>query len=112
MNDIAYSLAAGGFTGVVGVIIGYICVKRYLKEELVNPDIERLDKDLKAMKADFEQKLADVKEDNHHLSQKLDKKFDELNIKLDKNSQVVSSMQGMLTVMFNGLRNGVDYGER
>lgn len=112
MNDIAYSLAAGGFAGVIGVIIGYIRVKRYLKEELVNPDVERLDNDLKAMKADFERKLADVKEVNQHLSQKLDKKFDELNAKIDKNSQVVSSVQGMLTVMFNGLRNGVDYGER
>ena len=112
MNDIAYSLAAGGFAGVAGVIIGYIRVKRYLKEELVNPDIERIDKDLKAMRADFERKLADVKEDNMHLSQKLDKKFDELNSKVDKNSQVVSSMQGMLTVMFNGLRNGVtEYGQ-
>ena len=112
MNDIAYSITAGGLAGVAGVIIGYIRVKRYLKEELVNPDIERLDSDLKAMKADFERKLADVKEDNMHLSQKLDKKFDELNSKVDKNSQVVSSMQGMLTVMFNGYRNGAnEYGQ-
>ena len=105
MNEFSYALAGFGFAGIVGVIIGYIRLKHSLKEEIVDPDIERLEAVIKAMKEDFEQRLAKVENEGQKMSEKLDHKFDELNRKLDKNSQAVSTMQGMLTAIFNGLRS-------
>ena len=107
MNDIYAAAIGGGITGTLGVVVCYIRLKKLLKEEIVDPEIMRLESIVKEMRKDFESELNHVIEDNNKLSAKLDKKFDELNSKMDKNSQAVSTMQGMLTAIFNGLRNNV-----
>ena len=111
MNDIYAAAIGGGITGTLGVVVCYIRLKKLLKEEIVDPEIMRLESIVKEMRKDFESELNHVIEDNNNndnkLSAKLDKKFDELNSKMDKNSQAVSTMQGMLTAIFNGLRNNV-----
>ena len=106
MSDIYAAIAGGGITGTIGVIVGYIRLKKLLKEEIVDPEIARVECLVSDLRRDFDQKLARVEEDYSHLSNKIDKKFDELNHKMDKNSQAVSTMQGMVTAIFNGWRNG------
>lgn len=100
-----------GFTAAGLVILFFLIIKikNGLKAEIVDPDINALKKELKQMRADFEKELAAVKEDGQKMSEKIDRKFDEVNDKLDKNSQAVSTMSGMLTAIFNGLRN--QYGQ-
>lgn len=109
MSEIQPYLSEISIAGLLGLFVWFLRLKRSLKAELVDPDITRIDNDLKALRAEFEKQLAAVKEDNQKMSDKLDRKFDELNIKLDKNSQAVSSMQGMLTVIFNGLKSNSQY---
>lgn len=105
MNEFSYALAGFGFAGIVGVIIGYIRLKHSLKEEIVDPDINSLKMFINTKLTDFEQRLAKVEDDGQKMSDKIDHKFEEVNAKLDRNSQAVSTMQGMLTAIFNGLRN-------
>jgi len=106
MNEIYAAIIGGGVTGTIGIIIGYIRLKKLLKAEIVDPEIQRLETLVDELRKDFGQKLARVEEDYNKLSNKIDKKFDELNHKMDKNSQAVSNMQGMVTAIFNGWRNG------
>lgn len=110
MNDIYAAAIGGGLTGTIGVIVGYIRLKRLLKAEIVDPEISRIEGVVYNLRRDFDQKLARVQEDYSNLSSKIDKKFDELNHKMDKNSQAVSTMQGMVTAIFNGCRNS-QYGQ-
>lgn len=113
MNDLSSVLTGVTAASLLGVIYGYIRLKRHLKEEIVDPDITNLKTFINAKMGDFEQRLVKVEDDGHKMSEKIDHKFEEVNAKLDKNSQAVSTMQGMLTAIFNGLRNGaIDYGER
>lgn len=106
MNELSSALAGVSFAGMIAVIIGYIRLKRTLKEEIVDPDIKRLEGLITSLKEEFSLKLSKVEEENYRMSDKLDKKFEELNSKMDKNSQAVSNMQGMLTAIFNGLKYG------
>ena len=103
-------LAALGAGGMITLFFLYIRLKKTLKEEIVDPDINDIRKEIKQMRADFEKELAIVKEDGQKMSEKIDRKFDEVNAKLDKNSQAVSTMNGMLTAIFNGLRSN-QYGQ-
>lgn len=106
MSDLSSALAGISFAGMIAVIVGYIRLKRTLKEEIVDPDIKRLEGLITSLKEEFSLKLSKVEEENYRMSDKLDKKFEELNSKMDKNSQAVSNMQGMLTAIFNGLKYG------
>ena len=93
---------AAGLVALFFLIIGF---KNSLKREIVDPEITALKKEIKQMKEEFEKELEAVKQDNQKMSVKIDKKFDEINDKLDRNSQAVSNIQGMITVIFNGVRN-------
>lgn len=96
--------------GLVALFFLIISLKNGLKKEIVDPEINNIKKEIKQMRDDFEKELQTVKEDGQKMSEKLDKKFDELNKKLDKNSEAVSTMSGMITVIFNGIRNS-EYGQ-
>lgn len=108
--DISSVLAGVSLVGVISIIIGWIRVKHTLKEEIVDPEISQIKLMMTTWQEQFARKLAKVEEENNRMSDKLDRKFDELNSKMDKNSQVVSQMQGMLTAMFNGMRDN-QYGQ-
>ena len=112
MSEFSSALAGISFAGLCGIVYGYIRLKHHLKEEIVDPDIKELKTALNIMKANFEQRLSKVEAEGMQMSEKIDRKFQEVNAKLDKNSQAVSTMQGMLTAIFNGLRNGAtNYGQ-
>lgn len=111
MSDLSSTIAGISFATLVGIIFGYIRLKRHLKEEIVDPDVKRLEDVIKDLKEDFDRRLVKVEDDGKRMSDKLDHKFAELNDKLDRNSQEVSTMKGMLTAIFNGLRNGNEYGQ-
>lgn len=102
-----------GFTaaGLVVLFFLVITIKKGLKAEIVDPDINALKKEIKQMREEFEKELAAVKQDNQKMSEKLDRKFDELNKKIDKNSETVSTMSGMLTAIFNGMSRATEYGQ-
>ena len=110
MSELSSVLTGVSLAGILGIIIGYIRLKHHLKEEIVDPDITNLKTFINAKLGDFEQRLAKVEDEGHKMSEKIDHKFEEVNAKLDKNSQAVSTMQGMLTAIFNGLRNN-QYGQ-
>ena len=97
---------AAGLIALFFLIIGF---KNGLKKEIVDPEINALKKELKQMKEEFDKELEAVKQDNQKMSAKIDKKFDEINDKLDRNSQAVSTIQGMITAMFNGMRGNTQY---
>ena len=109
MSELQHYLSEISIAGLVGLFLWFLSIKRSLKAELVDPDIERLDKDIKSLRIDFENKLAKAEENNQKMFEMLDSRFKELNAKMDKNSQAVSSMQGMLTVIFNGMKNNGQY---
>ena len=109
MGDTQTILATLGAGGVIALFFLYIRLKKTLKEEIVDPDINDIRKELNQMKSEFNKELATVKEDGQKMSDKIDRKFDEVNKKLDQNSQAVSQMQGMLTAMFNGLQGNTNY---
>lgn len=112
MGDTNTILATLGAGGTIALFFLYIRLKKTLKEEIVDPDINDIRKELHQLKADFAKELAAVKDDNQKMSDKIDRKFDEVNKKLDQNSQAVSTMNGMLTAIFNGLRgNNTQYGQ-
>jgi len=111
MDNFSSALAGISFATLIGIIFGYIRLKRHLKEEIVDPDVKRLEEIIKDLKEDFDKRIAKVEGDGMRMSDKLDHKFAELNDKLDRNSHEVSTMKGMLTAIFNGLRNGSEYGQ-
>ena len=48
-------------------------------------------------------------EENNKLSNKIDKNFFELNRKMDDNNKEVANIQGMVSVMFNAMKQGNYY---
>ena len=113
------NLESVSIAAVVGSVIGSIVttivkthnLKKILKEEIVDPDInslkveiKRLNKELQDSKTTFKEELARMTNENNKLSDKLDKNFFELNRKFDDNSKEVANIQGMVTVMFNAMK--------
>lgn len=111
MNEANTLLAGLSIGGLVSLFFIYIRMKKYLKEEIVDPDINDLKKEIDVLKEDFSAKLSALQDDRMLLSSKIDAKFAELNRKMDKQAQDVAKMQGMLTAMFNGLRETSSYGQ-
>lgn len=104
---------------IVGSVLGAIVttivkthnLKKVLKEDIVEPDInnikqeiKRLDKEIENTKNSFKEELARMTEENNKLSNKIDKNFFELNRKIDENGREVASIQGMVKVMFNAMK--------
>jgi hypothetical protein len=111
MGDTNTLLAGLSIGGLVSLFFIYIRLKKHLKEEIVDPDIRDLKREIDALKEDFGGKLTALQDDRALLSSKIDTKFAELNRKLDKQAQDVAKMQGMLTAMFNGIRETNAYGQ-
>ena len=111
MNEANTLLAGLSIGGLVSLFFIYIRMKKYLKEEIVDPDINDLKREIDVLKEDFSAKLSALQDDRMLLSSKIDAKFAELNSKMDKQAQDVAKMQGMLTAMFNGLRETSTYGQ-
>ena len=112
MGDANTILATLGAGGVVALFLLYIRLKKTLKEEIVDPDIKNLEQRMTALEKTMSDKISRMEESTSRSVASLDRKFDELTKKLDITSQQVSQMQGMLTAMFNGLRdNNTNYGQ-
>lgn len=112
MEDTQTLLTALGAGGIITLFFLIIRMKKTLKEEIVDPDIKRLEDKIATLEKDMSGKISRMEENTSRSVANLDKKFDEMNSKFDITSQKVSQMQGMLTAMFNGLRaNNENYGQ-
>ena len=101
MEETQNLITAIGLGGMIVLFFLVIRIKKTLKEEIVDPDVKRLEQKMMLM----EEKISRMEENTSRSVANLDRKFDEMNSKLDATSQKVSQMQGMLTAMFNGLRS-------
>lgn len=112
MGDTQTIIAAIGAGGMITLFFLIIRIKKTLKEEIVDPDIKRLEGKIAALEVSMADKMSRMEENTSRSVASLDKKFDELNNKFDITSQKVSNMQGMLTAIFNGYReNANNYGQ-
>lgn len=112
MGDTGTLLAGLGLGGAVTLFFVYIRLKRTLKEEIVDPDIKRLEGKIAALEGSMADKISRMEESTSYSVANLDRKFDELSKKWDVTNQHVSQIQGMLTAMFNGFqRDNINYGQ-
>ena len=111
MGEVQTLIATLGAGGMITLFFLIMRLKRTLKEEIVDPDIKRLEDKIMSLEKDMSSKISRMEENTSRSVANLDKKFDEMNSKFDITSQKVSQMQGMLTAMFNGFRQGENYGQ-
>ena len=101
--------------GVLGAIISTLIkthnLKKVLKEEIVDPDIDSVRKEIKNLdekialyNSNFKDEISRMTEENNKLSNKIDKNFFELNRKMDDNNKEVANIQGMVSAMFNVMK--------
>lgn len=112
MGDTQTFLTAVGAGGMITLFFLYIRLKKTLKEEIVDPDIKRLEQKMSLLENSMADKISRMEESTSRSAANLDRKFEELNAKLDSTAQKVSQMQGMLTALFNGLRENANYGQQ
>jgi len=103
-----YLLGGMSVGTAIALFFAYIRFKKSVKEEIVDPDIKLLKAEIEEVKKTMMEKIARLEENNIRSAANLDKKFDELNHKLDATSQKVSQMQGMLTALFNGMKQNYE----
>lgn len=112
MGDTQTFLAAVGAGGMITLFFLYIRLKKTLKEEIVDPDIKRLEQKMASLEKSMADKISRMEENSSRSAENLDRKFDELSKKIDVTSQQMAKIQGMLTAMFNGLRESATYGQQ
>lgn len=105
LESISIATVVGSVLGaIVTTIVKTHNIKKVLKEEIVDPDIKRLDKELKDITVYFKEEITKMNNENNKLSDKIDKNFFELNRKFDDNNKEIANIQGMVTVMFNAMK--------
>lgn len=112
MTDANSWMAGITIGSIISFFLLYMRVKKHVKEEIVDPDIAAIRKEMETMKTELVSKVETLESDRAKLSEKLDNKFAELNVKMDQNTRDLSRMQGMLTALFNGIQgNNNNYGQ-
>ena len=110
----ALAAIVGGVIGAItSIIIKTHTLKKVLKEEIVEPDIKtlqneikRLDNKVDSLEKNFKEEVNRISVENNRLSDKIDKNFYDLNKKIDTNAQGMSKIEGMVTVIFNSMKQG------
>ena len=105
------TLAGGVLGAIISTLIKTHNLKKVLKEEIVDPDIDSVRKEIKNLdekialyNSNFKDEISRMTEENNKLSNKIDKNFFELNRKMDDNNKEVANIQGMVSVMFNAMK--------
>ena len=85
--------------GVLTVFFLVIKIKKTLREEIVMPEIDNVNKKIKQLSAD----IASLKANDQRLSDKLEEQFNEVKEKLSINTESLAKMQGTLDLIVKQL---------
>lgn len=113
MENINTILSSVSAISVISIVLWVFKIKQHLKQEIVDPDIKLINKEMTMLKESISKSISEIKKDRDNLSEKIDRQFQTINNKLDKNSQETAKMlqenakvQGMLSILLNQMQNG------
>ena len=99
MTEYAPYLAGLSLIGLLAVFFLVIKIKKTLREEIVMPEIENVNKKIAQLSAD----ITSLKANDQRLSDKLEEQFNEVKEKLSTNTESLAKMQGTLDLIVKQL---------
>lgn len=99
MSELYGLLSGFSAFGLIVLILWVVKIKKTLKEELVDPEIQSLKKKLE----EIENEIAALKKNDADLSFKLDKQLDSVKQSLSETNQSIAKMQGSLDLLIKQL---------
>jgi len=98
-NELMGFIYGASAIGFLALILWLIKVKRTIKSELVDPEVENLRKEIQGVKKEIEI----LKQKDVDLDIKLDKKLDSVKQSLSETNQSIAKMQGSLDLLIKQL---------
>lgn len=99
MSELNGLLSGVSAVGLLILFLWFVRVKRAIKEELVDPEIQSLKKKLE----EIENEIATLKKNDADLSVKLEKQLDSVKQSLSETNQSIAKMQGSLDLLIKQL---------
>lgn len=98
-NELLGFISGGSAVGLLSLILWIIKVKRTIKAELVDPEVQNLREKISELKKEIE----NLKQKDVDLDIKLDKKLDSVKQSLSETNQSIAKMQGSLDLLIKQL---------
>ena len=99
MTEYAPYLEGLSLIGLLSVFFLVIKIKKTLREEIVMPEIDNVNKKIAQLSAD----ITSLKANDQRLSDKLEEQFNEVKEKLSINTESLAKMQGTLDLIVKQL---------
>jgi FtsZ-binding cell division protein ZapB len=99
MHDTVFYIAGGSIAGILSLWMWYLKVKKYLKEELVDPEIRQIRAIVALMQVDINA----LKNADKQLTDKMDQQFDSVKNSLAITNQSLAEMKGSLDLIVKQL---------
>lgn len=99
MHETALYITGGSIVGMLSLWMWYLKVKKHLKEELVDPEINAINEALVSMKNDIDS----LKDTDKRLSDRVEQQFDAVKDSLSFTNQSIAKMQGSLDLIIKQL---------
>lgn len=99
MTEYAAYIEGLSLIGLLAVFFLVIKIKKTLREEIVMPEIENVNKKIAQLSAD----ITSLKANDQRLSDKLEEQFNEVKEKLSTNTESLAKMQGTLDLIVKQL---------
>ena len=99
MTEYALYLEGVSLIGLLSVFFLVIKIKKTLREEIVMPEIDNVNKKIAQLSAD----ITSLKANDQRLSDKLEEQFNEVKEKLSTNTESLAKMQGTLDLIVKQL---------
>ena len=99
MTEYASYLEGLSLIGLLAVFFLVIKIKKTLREEIVMPEIDNVNKKIAQLSAD----ITSLKANDQRLSDKLEEQFNEVKEKLSTNTESLAKMQGTLDLIVKQL---------
>ena len=99
MTEYATYLDGLSLIGLLAVFFLVIKIKKTLREEIVMPEIDNVNKKIAQLSAD----ITSLKANDQRLSDKLEEQFNEVKEKLSTNTESLAKMQGTLDLIVKQL---------
>ena len=99
MTEYATYIEGLSLIGLLAVFFLVIKIKKTLREEIVMPEIDNVNKKISQLSAD----ITALKANDQRLSDKLEEQFNEVKEKLSTNTESLAKMQGTLDLIVKQL---------
>ena len=99
MTEYAAYIEGLSLIGLLAVFFLVIKIKKTLREEIVMPEIDNVNKKIAQLSAD----ITSLKANDQRLSDKLEEQFNEVKEKLSINTESLAKMQGTLDLIVKQL---------